>query len=319
MSSYLPQCLDSILHQTYDHLEIIIVNDCSTDGSREICEQYAHRDSRIHLIHHEKNLGLSAARNTGMELATGEYVSFVDSDDWLALDAYARVMSVFEAKSHLDYVRFALNPCPDSPEAEQEIQIYETIQNRFVPGEYDGDATRRFFFISGLFPCVWSGVYKGSFIAEHRFIPGLKAEDFPFNAFLYCKHKQFYMEYMTDRLYNYRIGRSGQIMSQYTLVIKDMIKGMQIALDQLAGIACPRSWWLADYYLHRLIGEYDRILHDNSPEARTLKLAIRSGILFSYRYHRSAANRVKAIIFRLSPQLYLWGIRSYTAMRSCGR
>lgn len=79
---YLRQCIDSILAQTYRDFELILVDDGSPDNCGAICDEYARRDSRIRVIHQE-NGGLSAARNAGIDIATGEYISFVDSDDWV--------------------------------------------------------------------------------------------------------------------------------------------------------------------------------------------------------------------------------------------
>ena len=87
VSEYLKQCLDSVVNQTINETEIIIVNDGSTDNSEGICRKYAEKDSRITLIHQE-NAGLAAARQAGLEKATGEYIGFVDSDDWLEPTMY---------------------------------------------------------------------------------------------------------------------------------------------------------------------------------------------------------------------------------------
>lgn len=82
VESYLHRCVDSILEQTYQNLEIILVDDGSPDNCPSICDEYAEKDSRVKVIH-KKNGGLSDARNAGMLVATGEYLMFVDSDDWL--------------------------------------------------------------------------------------------------------------------------------------------------------------------------------------------------------------------------------------------
>ncbi len=82
---YLEKCVDSIIAQTYKDVEIILVNDGSVDSSGAICDEYSKRDSRIKVIHKE-NGGLSSARNAGLDVASGEYVSFVDSDDWIEND-----------------------------------------------------------------------------------------------------------------------------------------------------------------------------------------------------------------------------------------
>jgi len=85
-SKYLKRCLDSIINQTYVNLEIICINDGSKDNSLEILNQYKKKDDRIIIIDKE-NQGVSAARNDGIKNSTGMYITFVDSDDWLELDA----------------------------------------------------------------------------------------------------------------------------------------------------------------------------------------------------------------------------------------
>ena len=87
VESYLHQCLDGILGQTYRDLEILLIDDGSPDRCGEICEEYAKKDSRIRVFHTE-NQGLSAARNLGLREAKGEYIGFVDSDDWIEPDMY---------------------------------------------------------------------------------------------------------------------------------------------------------------------------------------------------------------------------------------
>lgn len=91
VEAYLAECLDSVVSQTYRNLEILLVDDASPDGCGAICDKYAKRDNRIRVIHKEKNCGQAAARNTGMELAAGEYLFFADSDDWLAKDTLERL------------------------------------------------------------------------------------------------------------------------------------------------------------------------------------------------------------------------------------
>ena len=91
VEKYLEDCLESIITQTYRNLEIILVDDASPDNCGGICDRYAAKDARVRVIHQEKNAGQAAARNAGMDLASGEYLFFADSDDWLAQDALEKL------------------------------------------------------------------------------------------------------------------------------------------------------------------------------------------------------------------------------------
>lgn len=91
VEKYLDRCVDSVINQTYKNLEIILVDDGSPDNCPQMCDGYAKKDSRIKVVH-KKNGGLSDARNAGMEVASGEYVSFIDSDDYISLDFYETLL-----------------------------------------------------------------------------------------------------------------------------------------------------------------------------------------------------------------------------------
>lgn len=98
---YLDQCIQSILNQTYRNIEIILVDDGSTDGSEKLCDEYGSRDERIVVIH-KKNGGSASARNAGLDIAKGDYIGFVDDDDYIALDMYECMMKCM--KNDVDMV-----------------------------------------------------------------------------------------------------------------------------------------------------------------------------------------------------------------------
>ena len=98
VAQYLPRCLDSICNQTYQNLEIILIDDGSTDSSLEICQQYAQKDPRIRVFHQE-NSGVCAARNRGLDCAKGDFVCFVDSDDWLDENFYQHLVATQQKTS----------------------------------------------------------------------------------------------------------------------------------------------------------------------------------------------------------------------------
>lgn len=95
---YLAECLESIIAQTYSDMEIIVIDDGSTDGSAEICDRYARADSRVHVIHQE-NRGCIYVRSSGIRKSNGKYIGFVDSDDWIETDFYQVLMSTAEEKN----------------------------------------------------------------------------------------------------------------------------------------------------------------------------------------------------------------------------
>ena len=88
VEQYLPKCMESLLAQTLEDIEVMLVDDGSPDGCPALCDRYAEEDGRVRVIH-KSNGGVSAARNDGLAAATGDYVIFCDSDDWMAVDGLA--------------------------------------------------------------------------------------------------------------------------------------------------------------------------------------------------------------------------------------
>lgn len=102
---YLDECIQSVLSQSYQDLEIILVDDVSPDGCPKMCDEYALKDNRIKVVHREKNGGLSAARNSGLKVAVGEYVYFLDSDDKLFPNSIASLVALAEKYPGVDLVQ----------------------------------------------------------------------------------------------------------------------------------------------------------------------------------------------------------------------
>lgn len=96
VEKYLSKCIDSILNQTFKDFELILIDDGSSDGSGKICDKYANKDRRIAVIHQE-NTGVSAARNAGLDIAKGEYIGFIDSDDFIDKSMYEKLINAIES------------------------------------------------------------------------------------------------------------------------------------------------------------------------------------------------------------------------------
>lgn len=200
--SYLPRCVDSILAQTYTHLEVLLVDDGSTDGSAECCDRYA-SDSRVRAIH-KPNGGVSSARNVGIEQAQGHYISFCDSDDYLHPQMIEILVRAAE-QHHCDmsicrfaYVDDTASMPSDAPLDAEEIAARYTsmlqrddLFTRWLLGSWDE---------SVLYIAVWNKLYTRSLIADSRF-EGHLAEDSRFNAALYKRCQEAAM--VDASLYRY--------------------------------------------------------------------------------------------------------------------
>jgi CDP-glycerol glycerophosphotransferase len=176
VEDYLRQCLDSILDQGRDDLEVIVVDDCSPDGSGKIVDEYAARDSRVRAVHLTKNVGLGLARNAGFAQATGDYVWFVDSDDWLAEGAIAAVANRLTAERgagrELDMLVVDFAHYYEKEERSRRSAAARVPAR--VPGPEVFTAIERPSVI-GLLHVAWNRVVRRQFLIDHElhFHPGL--------------------------------------------------------------------------------------------------------------------------------------------------
>ena len=125
---YLIRCLNSVVNQTLKDVEIICVNDGSTDGSLKILMQYASKDPRIKVIDKEKG-GVASARNAGLEVAKSDYIGFVDSDDWIAVETYEKTLGKMLEDSEIDFVCWGCDVTPEQEGVEyMTTKIYHTLK-----------------------------------------------------------------------------------------------------------------------------------------------------------------------------------------------
>ena len=165
---YLRQCLESVISQTYQNIEILIIDDGSTDGGGRICDQYAMRDARIRVIHTD-NRGLAAARNLGLENAGGTFVSFLDSDDWMELRAIEKLVTAAE-QTGADIV--TAGSC--SEYVERSMRRGKRIERRRT---YRGQEIMPAF-VSGFFGHVaWNKLYRVECFNDIRYPDGHNYED----------------------------------------------------------------------------------------------------------------------------------------------
>lgn len=199
VENYIEQCLDSLINQTYKNLEIVIVNDGSTDSSGEFCEQYAEADKRIK-YHYQKNNGVALARNVGLDIADGEYVCFVDPDDYCEFGMLEKLYELI--------VKY---------DADVACCRWKKIKKEIFSGVGGYEFAKKENVLTNLemvemytksmdWP-VWNKLYKKELIKSIKFPEIRYGEDF-FTVFrwLYNASKIVYIQ---DSLYNYRIMRKG--------------------------------------------------------------------------------------------------------------
>lgn len=225
VAPYLTECIESIINQTYEHLEIILVDDGSTDGSGAICDDYARQDPRIKVIHKE-NGGLSSARNAGMDIMTGALVSFVDSDDYLVLTMIERCVQKFRAYPQVDVVRFAWLEFDDAGK-QNLIYSIETNDKIFSPEE-----GLKLWMKAECSHSAWSSVFKAELVREFRFKEGVYAEDLEFMLKLYLA-KPINTLFIQDALYMYRVNNQGITQSKTNLMWRDAFTHWGNALQQM--------------------------------------------------------------------------------------
>lgn len=230
VEQYLSKCIESLLNQTYKNLEIILSDDGSTDNSALICDHYAVHDSRIKVIH-KKNGGLSDARNAGLDMATGEYIAFIDSDDYFELDAIETlVMIAIKYDTSITHMK---NYIVSSDYLIVENQSFGTRKVSICTSEK---------YIQGMCEkrkseSVCDKLFKSELFSERRFEKGRLNEDFLFlSKILFTDLKIAEVDYSG---YNY-YQRPGSITnSGYGKSLVDAVKNAY-ELKELAHIKNPK-------------------------------------------------------------------------------
>lgn len=237
--NYILRCIDSIKKQTYQNIEIILVDDGSDDQAPQLCDRFAGEDSRIKVLHKE-NGGLSSARNTGIDVAHGEYISFVDSDDYIAEDMIETLLTAIEKNNaELAMVKYqevkSSIPKKDTSVYREETYMGEEVEVAFHLLKIDS-------------VCV--GLYKKECIGDTRFPIGKTSEDIVFNfeifkkccSFVYIPIEKYYYYHNPISISNGALERNKmnylnvrlQVNSCYSPAEKSM-------LYQLSGILVSRA------------------------------------------------------------------------------
>lgn len=263
VEDYLKRCVDSIINQTYKNLEIILVDDGSTDSCPQICDDYAKQDTRIKVVHKE-NGGLSDARNAGMKVATGEYISFVDSDDYIDVDMLNILLDVMIQEdceiAQCGTVRFYDGENAVANKFDYKVKVYnnkEALKELINDGHF--------------VQTVWNKLYKAEVALKLPFRKGKLNEDEFWTYIVFAESKK--IAEVTADMYFY-LQRSTSIMGEsYSIRRLDALQAkaerqeyLQEKFPELADDASKNLFFSCVYSYQRVLRDMPK---DESAEAKT--------------------------------------------------
>ena len=208
---YLEQCLDSVISQTFRDIEIICINDGSTDKSPKILNDYACKDSRIRVIEC-KHQGVSISRNVGLKNANSDYIMYVDSDDWIESNCVEQCYNAIK-KNNSDILIFSHRRISRGGNSDDSVLLADFVQN-------SNNIVHMYPFVTS----IWNKIYKTSFIKENnlQFAPEISCdEDGIYN--LMCLYKSPQISYLIEVLYNYRLTRTDSAIHTNNMVEKELV------------------------------------------------------------------------------------------------
>ncbi len=296
VAPYLISCIDSILCQTFKDYELILVDDGSTDGSEKICDLYSQKDNRIRVIH-QRNKGLSGARNTGIEMAIGKYIAFVDSDDYIHPLMYQTLISAIEKNESdlavCESIRTEKNRIftdKDVVKCNYEIVCWsldESLQN-----------------ISLMNLVVWNKIYRRSIVNEIRFEDKAFCEDIGYNAEV-LKRIHSSIAFVKFPFYYYRVNRKGSSGTKF--IVENRMKGYRALASFLDFVesACSKqalvsvvhfasSFFIVNY------SEQKKLLNDEQAETNIIRFYKKALMKIPLRQRT-----LKESLFHYMPNLYL--------------
>lgn len=243
VEKYLPQCLDSIMVQTYTNLEIILVDDGSTDNGGHICDEYAKSDSRIKVIH-KQNAGLSAARNLGLDIAHGEYIGFVDSDDWIEPTMYEDLYAGFSITENTLLTNGMIYQYDDITGEELLMRPHSWKRESLLV--INGADFGKAMFSETSNHYAWSKLYRREVFDWVRFREGRNDEDtlFTYDLSKILRKTSHNIVEIVSAIYHYRQRHGSICLNKSNPLIKDRIQNLNEIFDDV-----QNSWPELEKYI----------------------------------------------------------------------
>ena len=300
VEKYLVRCLDSILAQDYSDYEILLIDDGSTDLSGQIADEYTVRDSRIK-VWHRSNEGAAAARNFGLDQARGEYICFIDSDDWVE-STYLYELHDLIIVNQADIAMCRYQNRSGSESIEQPCEENVTIQSGIdaIDNLYSNHCLE--------YVVVWNKIYKRDLFNEVRFTTGMIYEDEVISPKILIKAKKVAR---TERiLYNYRTDNEESVMSaRYSLKNLDILKAIELRMEIFKNNGLHKYYEKDSFkYLYKILLneiELKQLDGDNKAIIKDLKneywIKYKEALSFDWTIKR----KIGMLFFGICPKAYL--------------
>ena len=308
VEKYINKCVDSIIGQDYANLEIILVDDGSPDNCGKICDEYKKLDKRVKVIH-KSNGGLSSARNAGIEIAKGDYIGFVDSDDYIEPCMYDKLLKALLQE------KCSLAICGTAYVFENGKRINKTNAGNTVVMDFEEALTEmnqyRLFDMG-----AWSKLYEARLFKNIRFPVGKLSEDF------YIMYKIFdnanKIVFISDPAYNYlqrenSISRNKKINHDFEYAAKEQMEYLDKYHPNMSVLGHTS-------YASAALTVFDFYLKNKVKCPQNMKLHFWNIVKSNYKYIKKAAylsteKRIQFFLFKLQPSLYKWIFIAYRKIK----
>ncbi|MCM1286175.1 MAG: glycosyltransferase [Acetobacter sp.] len=281
VEKYINKCVDSILSQTYKNIELILVDDGSPDNCPQICDRYAELDKRVKVVHKE-NGGLMSARQAGLKKANGDYIGFVDGDDWIEPDMYECFHNVIEKYNPDMALCEFIYAYPDKDIfSDQKLSAEYFTKDKMIKEIYPTMLFKAPYYHFGINPCCWSKVYKKELLENclYKVTPKIKiGED---AAFTYpCLIDAESLAYVDKALYHYRNNPDSMTNSYDVNLENTILIPIEILNDAFNKSGYNFSKSLSYYLLYMInLVVRNEANPDNKKSAKEKKLTLKKFVL----------------------------------------
>lgn len=302
VEQYLDNCINSILNQTYRNFELILIDDGSPDKSAEICDKYRLLDNRIKVIH-KKNGGLSSARNAGLEIATGKYIGFVDSDDWINKDMYDKMLNLAEKNEadivQCEYLEVYDNKIIMQPKENSEFEVsnkFDALEKIINFGQEH---------VNGV--VSWNKIYKSYLFNDIRFPIGKLNED-EFTTYKLV-HKSEKIIFLKEKLYYYRQTPNSIMNKKFNVRRVDLLEAIKELVIFLRDNEYTEFYELGLIRYEKLLVQFyfkcQELINDNSDILKTISSSYKDYFKeFINNSSISKMHKMRNYIFYLNPNVY---------------